>query len=97
MEVDGYARQRLGGSNPFAAAPEWTTLMHMAAKQSARDTHVGEDSSFFDKLRATGGHAYVDTDLVVGHGTTKTIMPQDFIDAMKERRRAQAACIGVGI
>lgn len=94
-EVDGFARQRLGGDNPLATHPEWHTLMQMAAKVSPKDTHVGEDSGFFDKLRATGGVAYVDTDLVVGHRATKVIMPGDFIDAMAEQRRVQAACIGV--
>lgn len=95
MEVDGFARQRLGGDNPLTQHPEWNTLMHMARKVSPMDTHVGEDSAFFDKLRATGGHAYVDTDLIVGHVATKTIMPSDFVESMGRQRAAQAACLGL--
>lgn len=97
MEVDGFARQRLGGDNPFASHPEWHTLMQMAAKHSPTEqhTHVGEDSAFFDKLRGAGGHAYVDTDLVVGHDRTKPVLPSDFIESMESQRRVQAACLGV--
>lgn len=97
MEVDGYARQKLGGENPFTTHREWDTLMHMAARETRREHHVGEDSSFFDKLRASGGVVVVDTDLVVGHVGRKIVMPSDFISAMRERQRAQAACLGVNL
>ncbi len=95
IDVDNFARTRLGGENPFAKHAEWETLMMQARKLTPSVTHVGEDSSFFDKLRAVGGHAYVDTDLVVGHTASKTISPTDFIDAMKKHKQTQAACVGL--
>lgn len=98
MEVDNYARRTLGGTNPFEYDPEWDTMWHAAyTEQGMGESHVGEDSSFFDKAAAAGHKIYVDTDLIVGHVTSKSIMPTDFIEAMQLRKRQMAACVGVTI
>ena len=95
MEVDNFARTSLDGFNPLSAAPEWETLMHKAFKTTYGETHVGEDSGFFDKLRAVGRTVVVDTDLIVGHVTSKTIMPVDFKEAMDKRLSVQRAALGI--
>jgi len=95
MEVDNFARTSLDGNNPLRDCPEWETLLQAAYSKTYGETHVGEDSGFFDKLAATGGLAFVDTDLVVGHLTTKTIMPDDFKKAMRERLAAQRSAVGI--
>ena len=98
MEVDNYARRTLGGTNPFEHDPEWDTMWHAAYTEAGTgESHVGEDSAFFDKANAAGHKIYVDTDLIVGHVTSKTIMPTDFIEAMQLRKRQMAACVGVTI
>ena len=95
MEVDNYARVRLDGNNPLADLPEWDTLMHAAYKGTYGETHVGEDSGFFDKLRAIGKMVVVDCDLVVGHVSTKIIMPIDLKEAMNKRLVAQRTALGI--
>lgn len=96
MEVDNYARRTLGGDNPLIAMPEWDTMLHAALRDGLQgETAVGEDSGFFDKLRGVMQTAYVDTDLVVGHKAHRTIMPNDFIDAIRDQAAAQAACLGM--
>ena len=98
MEVDNYARRTLGGTNPLAEHPEWDTMWHAAYTEAGTgESHVGEDSSFFDKACAAGHQIYVDTDLVVGHVTSKSILPNDFVEAMQMRKRQMAACLGVTV
>ena len=95
MEVDNFARCRLDGTNPLAKLPEWDTLMHAAVSGTYGETHVGEDSGFFDKLRSVGKLVFVDTDLVVGHVATKAIMPEDLKEAMDKRLITQKAALGI--
>jgi hypothetical protein len=98
-DVDNFARTKLDGRNPLEDHPEWETLMHAAFKSSPGygETHVGEDSGFFDKLKSVGRHVVVDTDLVVGHVGTWTILPDDFKEQMQDRLKAQRAAIGIGV
>lgn len=95
-EVDSFARQRTDGRNPLWDHPEWLTLLQEARRVSPGNSHVGEDSGFFDALHAAGGQAAVDTDLVVGHVADDVILPDAYIDHMKEQRRFKRLAIGVG-
>lgn len=96
FELDNFARQRLDGKNPLAENPVWETLLADAIRNSGTgQSAVGEDSGFCDNLVSKGGIILVDTDLVVGHVSRKTILPQDLKDALRERRRLQKAAFGI--
>lgn len=95
-EVDGFARRTLSGRNPLADHPEWETLMIQASRQPVIESHVGEDSSFFDRCLAHDVECYVDTNVITGHVTQQVIMPPDLKKHMDERRRNVRLALGVG-
>ena len=94
-EVDNFARVTLAGSNPFVQLSEWTRLMDAAAKDAtAGEGHVGEDSGFCDRLLASGGKLYVDTNVVTGHLSKQVITPEDLKKMLRERDRKVALACG---
>ena len=102
QEMDNFVRRNLDGRNPFADNGDWNLLMNQAheaetrrLKEGIQRDFVGEDTAFVDRLRAAGMKAFVDTDLVAGHVTSKTITPQDLKDAMDKNHAKKAACCGV--
>lgn len=96
-EVDNYARCKLHGQNPFRDLPEWDQLVTLAKQESRHAGSVGEDSGFCDALLASGGQAWVNTDLIVGHVRKQAISPRLLQEALEERRsRVRAAC-GIGL
>jgi len=56
---------------------------------------IGEDSGFFDMLKAHGGAAGVDTDLIVGHIDDYSILPEKFIEHAREARLNLRKMLGV--
>lgn len=105
-EVDGYARQRFDGRNPFSDLPQWEQLLQCAredalrtngAAQHAADTFavVGEDSSFCDKAKALGLRIIVQTNAVCGHIDKKILGPEDHMKAVREGRERQRYAVGV--
>lgn len=94
-ELDNYARVNNDGKNPFAGET-WTKLLDKASLENGGViSSVGEDSGFCDALLAAGGRLYVDTNIVTGHITKKTIMPSDLRDSIREKSRLLAASVGV--
>jgi hypothetical protein len=95
-EVDNWARQRHRGRNPLWTK-QWELLMEEAYLSGPPRGvgPVGEDSAFCDNLRSFGMMMAVDTDMVVGHVATKTIMPSDFIEAYGRQLREQRLALGV--
>lgn len=94
-EVDGFARRTLSGNNPLADHPEWETLMAQAGNQPPVESHVGEDSSFFDRCLASGIQVFVDCDLVTGHVAQQVIMPPDLKRCMDEQRKTFRLALGI--
>lgn len=95
-EFDNLARTRLGGSNPFARLPAWEELVeHARENADGGPGSVGEDSGFCDRLLASGGKLYVDTDLVAGHVARTHISPSMLKSAISERERAVRSACGV--
>ncbi len=95
-EVDNFARCRLSGKNPLTDVPEWHILLMEAARGKEVDNiNVGEDSGFCDRLMATGGRIYVDTDLVVGHVAKRVIEPKHLKRYMDERRKLMRQACGL--
>jgi hypothetical protein len=102
-ELDNYARIKFDGNNPFAECEEWDLLAQCAMEDAAnrpRDNvseyhTVGEDSNLCDKARALGFRIIVQTNAVCVHIDRKKITPQDHIKAMRERRKASDAAVGV--
>lgn len=101
-EFDGLCRRNFDGRNPFTSEPQYEQLLTIAREAEAnRLTEgsppdiVGEDSSFCDRLRASGGKIFVDTDLVVGHIDTKVIGPSDLKRNMEEKELRKKLTVGV--
>jgi hypothetical protein len=95
-EVDNLARTRLSGRNPFSDTTEWQQLLDHARLNSAGGaSSVGEDSGFCDRLLASGGRLYVDTDLVTGHIEKRVIQPKDLKDLMNERQKRLRLSVGL--
>jgi len=86
-ELDGYARQRFDGRNPFAELDEWEQLKQCASEDHIRMRNsvqsVGEDSNFTDTVKAAGMRIVVDTHAVCGHRDRKTIWPKDHQDEIR--------------
>ncbi len=96
MEVDGYARQRNGGTNPLWNQ-QWIVLLEEAMLSGASRGvgPVGEDSAFCDHLRASGQSIAVDTNLVIGHVGTKIVLPKDYIECRQREFRNQRLALGI--
>ena len=95
MDVDNFARTHIDGKNPFWSK-EWETLLQEALTiPGSIMTPIGEDSGFFDTLKAHGGAAGVDTDMIVGHVDDRCILPEDFIKQAKDARLALRQILGV--
>ena len=75
QEVDGFARQKFDGKNPFRDLPngEWEKLYQCALEDPSASpenfvpAEVGEDSGFADRARFSGYRIFVDTNISVGH------------------------------
>lgn len=95
-ELDGYARQNYAGRNPFCDTDEWNELLDKASKGAAGGpSGVGEDSGFCDRLTASGGRIYVDTDIVTGHVCKEVIGPHRLKEAVQKRERTFRLACGV--
>ena len=95
FDVDNFMRTHMDGKNPFWGK-EWECMLQEALTiPGTIMTPIGEDSGFFDTLKAHGGAAAVDTDMVVGHVDDKTITPQDFINAARAARKTLRSLLGV--
>ncbi len=94
-EVDNYARVHNHGENPLVSEV-WQGLMEQATEeQGGSVSAVGEDSGFCDALLAAGGQLYVDTNIVTGHVTKKTVKATDLRDAMRDKQKMLALSVGV--
>lgn len=78
QEVDGFARQKFDGRNPFRELPnrEWERLEQCALEDPSTTGdfvpgEVGEDSGFCDRARNSAFRIFVNTDIVTGHIDTK--------------------------
>jgi len=95
FDVDNFMRTRLDGKNPFWTK-EWECMLQEALTIPGKImTPIGEDSGFFDMLKAHGGAAGVDTDLVVGHVDDKCILPEDYITQYRNMRLNMRKILGV--
>lgn len=95
-EVDTFARQRMAGDNPFAALPEWDSLLTDAKRAAGpNQVIVGEDAGFCDALCAAGGRIYVDSNLVVGHVQKQIVGPEDLKRAVNQRELMKRLACGV--
>lgn len=95
-EIDNYARVKLHGKNPFADTPEWKELMRHARLESQGEiSGVGEDSGFCDRALANGARLYVDTGIVVGHVSKRTLLPEQLTEALQLRERTLDLLCGV--
>lgn len=92
QEVDGFARQKYDGQNPFQGLPgrEWERLMQCAiedpsvAEQNFTPAEVGEDSAYFDRVRFAGFRVFVNTDIIIGHVDTKIVSWQQHKTAIEQ-------------
>lgn len=97
QEVDGFARQKFDGRNPFRELPdrEWERLEQCALEDPATAGNfvpgeVGEDSNFSDRMRNAGFRLFVHTDVVCGHIDTKVgtwVDHKKAIDNMEKQQR----------
>lgn len=95
-EIDNFARIRLDGENPLRRTSAWKTLEAEAAKGgSGEPSNIGEDSGFSDRVKSVGGTIAVDTDLVVGHVTKRTIGPKDLKEELEKDQERKFAHVGV--
>ena len=95
MDVDNFMRTHMDGNNPFWGK-EWECMLQEALQVPGEImSAVGEDSGFFDTLRAHGGMAAVETDLVVGHVEDYCILPEKYIAHAKDSRKAMREMLGV--
>jgi hypothetical protein len=96
-EVDGFARQRFDGRNPFEETEEWHQLVNCArdgtAGSGARPDFsyntVGEDSNFCDKAKALGFRIVVQTNAVCNHVDRKVITPADHAESMRKSLKSE--------
>ena len=96
MNVDNFARCKLDGSNPLMKTPEWTALMADARQAGPGESGIGEDSGFCDRLKASGGRIYVDTDIVVGHLAKQGALTWTYLKAsMKDHEAKRLLAVGV--
>jgi len=94
-EVDNYARINNHGENPLADAA-WLSLMNKATEEFGGSTAtVGEDSGFCDTLSAYGGSIFVNTNIITGHVTKRTIFAKDLRDSLQEKKAKLALSVGV--
>ena len=98
-EVDGYARQKFDGENPFWGE-KWEQLMGCAQADAkpltpANINAVGEDSNFTDKAKALGFRIIVQTNAVCGHIDKMIIWPQDHADEMKKVAASERKASGI--
>lgn len=93
-EVDGFARQRNAGRNPFASTDDWQALMTEAVKGAeGGPSTVGEDSGFCDRLKSRGGLIFVDTNIVTGHVSKMLITPAKLKEGLAlQQKRLRAVC-----
>lgn len=94
-DLDNYARTKLDGKNPFAALPEWESLLALARKESPAESSVGEDSGFCDRVLAAGGTILVDTNVLTGHIEHRIISPADLTKNLKARAEGLRLACGV--
>lgn len=105
-DLDGFARQRFDGRNPFEKLPEWRKLFECARESAAQGfdpkaspgwnlSTVGEDSAFCDKAKALGFKIVVQTNAVCNHVDRKIITPADHASAMKALRAREKAASGI--
>lgn len=102
QELDGYARQKFDGRNPFVTMKEWGQLTTCAQQdtQGPRDprapfANVGEDSNFADKARALGFRIVVQTNIEIAHLEQRAITGQSHRDEMNKARATQRLLAGV--
>lgn len=102
QEVDGFARQKFDGINPFANLPnaEWERLMQCAIEDPSSagaftPAEVGEDSNWADRVRAAGFRIFVDTNIVCGHVDTKVVDWVQHKKAMQDIERNQKYLAGL--
>lgn len=94
-EVDNIARMNFDGNNPWTDEA-WEQLVADARENAdAGPAHVGEDSGFCDRLRASGGQILVDTSIVTGHVRRKKVTPSDLEAKMRERKRVPTLACGI--
>jgi hypothetical protein len=95
VNVDNFARCKLSGKNPFYDSADWLSLMMTAREAGPGESGIGEDSGFCDRLRAAGGHIFVDTDIVVGHVGKEVIDWRKHKEAMDKREEVARQAVGV--
>lgn len=103
QEVDGFARQKFNGDNPFRNLPEqyWEKLEKAASEdpsavgESFIPTEVGEDSGAMDRFRNAGLRVFVDTNVVCGHVDTVVRSWQDHKKAMDQSAQQERYVCGL--
>ena len=103
-EIDNFSRCKMDGVNTFRELPgsPWEKLERHAMDDRGaiqgvwRHAEVGEDSSFCDRVRASGFRVFVHTDIVTGHVEQRVIQWTDHRDAMRKKERDSLLMVGVG-
>lgn len=102
QEVDGFARQKFDGRNPFREAPnrEWERLEQCAVEDPSTGGQwvpgeVGEDSNLTDRARNAGFRIFVNTDIVTGHVDTKITNWVQHKEAMEKMEKQQRLISGM--
>ena len=103
-EVDNFARCKLSGVNPFRELPgtPWEKLERAAMDDKGavqgiwHPSEIGEDSSFCDRVRASGFRIFVHTNIVTGHVEHRVIQWTDHREAMRKRDKDSLLMVGVG-
>lgn len=102
QEVDGFARQKFDGRNPFRELPnrEWERLEQCALEDPSTagqfvPGEVGEDSNLSDRARNAGFRIFVHTDVVTGHLETKTTQWTDHKKAIEQVEKNQRLVCGL--
>ena len=102
-EVDGFARQKFDGKNPFRDLPngEWERLYQCALEDPSASpevfvhAEVGEDSSLCDRARFHGFRIAVHTDVATGHVDHVVRNWTDHKKAIAEMQRNQSYAVGL--
>ena len=100
-ELDGYARQKFDGRNPFAGTQPWEALLRCASQDAQSAPRpgtgcVGEDSGFCDRAKALGFQIVVQTNAFCGHVDKRIITPEDHRQAIRKLQNNQRLALGVG-
>ncbi len=103
-EVDNFARCKLNDHNPFRELPgtPWEKLERAAMDDRGavqgvwQPSEVGEDSSFCDRVKASGFRVFVNTNIATGHVETRVLTWKDHRDAMRKRENDSLLMSGIG-